>query len=180
MSLDNEASWRLSNLCNESHIWLIQVATNITKHSQNAEDAVGDLYLYLANKPNRKVFWGKSYNLIYCMRIIKTRFLNKAIKGNRIRFKGDMIAYDTPDVEYDIDKDIQLMETWERVQSELTRLKSTKQFAPATIFEMYMMTDDKMMDVAKKIGISKSTTFSCIKKIKKHMQTQIPNPCPNE
>jgi predicted DNA-binding protein YlxM (UPF0122 family) len=80
----------------------------------------------------------------------------------------------------DIDRDIQLMETWERVQIELSRLKSTKQFAPATIFEMYMMTDDKMMDVANKIGISKSTTFSCIKKIKKHLQNEIKNPFQNE
>ena len=91
-----------------------------------------------------------------------------------------MSEYDSEVDNYDYDKDMEIMKAYDDVKDELSRLKGTKLFAPATIYEMYWMSDDKMMDVAKKIGISKSTTFSCIKKIKQHLKNTIPNPFKDE
>lgn len=91
-----------------------------------------------------------------------------------------MSKWDTTDTPYDIDRDTELAGTYDDVLAELRRLKGTKQFAQAQIFEMYALTEDTMMDVANKIGISKSTTFSCIKKIKSHLKLNIQNPFGNE
>jgi len=180
MSLERECDWRLENLCRDSHIWLLQVATNITRHTENAEDAVSELYVYLQTTKNPKIFWGNSYNLIYCMRAIKSRWLNRVIRGCKTQSYSDMSKWDTTDTPYDIDRDMELAGTYDDVLAELRRLKGTKQFAQAQIFEMYALTDDTMMDVANKIGISKSTTFSCIKKIKGHLKFNIQNPFGNE
>jgi len=38
------------------------------------------------------------------------------------------------------------------------------------------MSDDTMIDVAKKIGISKSTTFISIKRIREHLKNTIRSP----
>lgn len=180
MSLDEECDWRLENLYKESHIWLLQAATNITKHSENAEDLVMDLYVYLGKKKNPNIFWGHSYNLMYCHRTLKTRWINKLDKMHRITYEDNMRKYDCEEGEYDMDRDIELMQTYDKVIDELTKLKGTKMFAQASIYEMYWMSDDKMMDVADKIGISKSTTFNAIKKIKTYLSQTIENPFGNE
>jgi predicted DNA-binding protein YlxM (UPF0122 family) len=48
------------------------------------------------------------------------------------------------------------------------------------IYEMYWNSDDTLQAVADKIGISKSTTFIAIKKIRKHLKLVIDNPFINE
>ena len=180
MSLDMECDWRLTNLYRDSHTWLLKASTNVTKNAEHAADLVSDLYLYLHNNKKQKIFWGNSYNLIYCQRYLQSRWISKRKLLHRFKFVEDMGEHDRELDEYDYDKDIEMMNTYDDVISELSKLKGTKLFARATIFEMYMLSDDKMLEVAKKIGISKSTTFSCIKKIKQHLKTTIPNPFRNE
>ena len=71
-SIEAECERRLTNLYNESHGWLLQVAYKITKHREASEDIVGELYEYLHLKKNTKLFWGQdSYNLLYCSKFIK-------------------------------------------------------------------------------------------------------------
>jgi DNA-directed RNA polymerase specialized sigma24 family protein len=176
MSFDEECDWRLENLFKESHIWLIQSATNITKNAENAEDLVSDLYCYIHKKRNQKIFWGVSYNLMYCYRYLQTRWINKIDKLKRISMEENMGKYDREDEEYDVDLDISVMNEYQNVLDELKRMKGTRQFAQASIYEMYWLTDDKMMDVANKIGISKSTTFTSIKKVREHLSRVIKNP----
>jgi transposase-like protein len=64
----------------------------------------------------------------------------------------------------------------ENVKKELQSLQVTKLWPAARLYEMYWMSDDTLNEVAQKIGISKSTTFLAIKKIRKHMQGVIDNP----
>jgi DNA-directed RNA polymerase specialized sigma24 family protein len=176
MSFEQECDWRLENLYKESHIWLLQAATNITKNRENAEDLVSDCYYYIHKKRNQKIFWGVSYNLMYCYRYLQTRWINKIDKLKRVSYEESMRKYDREDEEYDVDLDIRVMNEYQSVLDEIKRLKGTRQFAQASIFEMYWMTDDKMIEVAKKIGISKSTTFTSIKKIREHLSKTITNP----
>jgi DNA-directed RNA polymerase specialized sigma24 family protein len=176
MSLDEECDWRLENLYKESHIWLLQVATNTTKNADHAADMVSDLYLYLHNNKKQEIFWGVSYNLMYCLRYIQSRWINKREKNQRYKLYENMKDYDRPDEEYDIERDIEVMRAYDMVKSEVDNLKNTKYFAQAALYQMYWMTDDKLMDVANKIGISKSTTFNAIKKVKEHLKTVIKNP----
>lgn len=176
MSFDDECDWRLSNLYKESHIWLLQVATNTTKNAENAEDMVSDLYLYLHNNRKKEIFWGVSYNLIYCMRYIQSRWKNKRDKNKRYQLYDNMKEWDTTDTEYDIEKDLEIEMTYELVKEEVDALKNTKLFAQSALYKMYWYSDDKLIDVANKIGISKSTAFNAIKKVKDHLKSNIKNP----
>lgn len=180
MSLDEECNWRVENLYKESHIWLIQVATNTTKNAEHAMDMVSDLYVYLIKNKKSSIFWGVSYNLIYCMRYIQSRWISKREKNQRYKLYESMGSYDRPDEEYDIEKDIQIQIAYDSVMDEIQNLKKTRSFAQAHLYEMYWCSDDKMMDVANKIGISKSTTFNAISKIKNHMKSVIHNPFKDE
>lgn len=176
MSYEQECDWRLENLYKESHIWLIQVATNTTNDADNAADMVSDLYLYLHKHRKKEIFWGVSYNLMYCMRYIQSRWKSKREKLNRYKFKETMMDFDEPMEEYDMDRDVAIMREYDKVKEELKRLEQTKLFPQAKLYEMYWMSDDKIMDVADKIHLSKSTVFSAIKKIRNHMKDILDNP----
>jgi hypothetical protein len=49
-------------------------------------------------------------------------------------------------------------------------------WASARIFELYWMSEDTLDEVSNKIGISKSTTFLAVKKIRKYLESVIENP----
>ena len=170
---------RLEILFNESHTWLLKVSYNITKSYEESEDLVGDLYVYLHRKGSPKIHWKESYNLIYCMRFLQTRWINKVKKLNRYVYT-DTFNKNQPDEEYDIQRDIDVMQAYEDVKTELQKLKKTPLFPQAIIYDLYWMSDDNLNEVAGKIGISTSTTFKAIKRIRNHMKTIINNPFTNE
>ena len=78
--------------------------------------------------------------------------------------------------EYDEQRDRDIMKAYEDVINELKSLQTTKLWLAARLYEMYWMSDDNLNEVAAKIGISKSTTFLAIKKIRNHMKNVINNP----
>jgi len=178
-SVAQECTKRLENLYRQSHTWLLQVSFNICKNTEESEDLVMELYEYLHKKQNTKIFFDNSYNLIYCMHFIKHRWINKTKKLNRIQYQEEIIHND-PLEEYDVDRDLGIMKAYDEVMSEIQKLKKTKHFAPAMIYEIYWTSDDTLQEVADKIGISKSTTFIAIKKIRKHLKGIIKNPFINE
>ena len=173
---ENEYNIRLDILYRKHYIWLLQVGKNITKNKEEAEDLISELFLYLATKKNKKIFYKDSYNLMYCMRFMQTRWINYITKQNKAVKTDDMMVYDDLDDEYDIDKDVEMMETYEKVMSELKSLTQTKLWPRAKLFQLYYMTEDTMVEVAEKIGISKSTTFISIKKIREHLKKNINTP----
>ena len=174
-SVAEECTRRLENLYRQSHTWLLQVSFNICKKREESEDLVMELYEYLHKKQNVKIFYDNSYNLIYCMHFIKHRWINKTKKLNRIQYQEN-IYNDDPTEEYDLDKDLGIMKAYDEVMNEIKNLKKTKHFAPAMIYEIYWTSEDTLQEVADKIGISKSTTFIAIKKIRKHLKGIIKNP----
>jgi DNA-directed RNA polymerase specialized sigma24 family protein len=174
-SIAEECEKRLDTLYRESHTWLLQVSYNITKNREESEDLTMELYEYLIKKQNPKIFYLKSYNLMYCMAFLKHRWINKTKKLNRITYVGEFQTNE-PDEVYDVDRDIAIMKAHEEVQSEIKRLKKTKHFAPAMIYEMYWASEDTLQELADKIGISKSTCFIHIKKIRQHLKKVIDNP----
>lgn len=174
-SIATECAKRLETLYRDSHIWLSQVSYNITKNKEEAEDLTMELYEYLHKKQNPKIFYLNSYNLMYCMAFLKHRWINKTKKLNRVTYINEF-QLNEPDEVYDVDKDMAIMRAHEEVQSEIKRLKNTKGFAPAMLYEMYWGSDDTLQELADKIGISKSTCFIHIKKIRQHLQKTITNP----
>lgn len=173
--LITECEGRLTQLCLQSHQWLLNVAQHISGTKENAEDLVSELYEYLHIKCNPKIFWGNSYNIMYCSKFLKHRWLNKTKKLNRTTYVEEI--WDTElDVPYDLENDKRLEEAHSKVLCELKGLQKTKMWPAARIFELYYMSDRTLDRVACDIGISKSTTFLAVKKIRRYLQREIQNP----
>lgn len=179
-SLEMECERRLSNLYTESHEWLLKVANKVTKHQETSEDLVQELYEYLHKKKNIKLFWGpNSYNLKYCSKFIHHRFINKTKKLNRTSYVENLIDNRLEEV-YDTDRDLDIERAHKQVIEELKHLSKSKMWASAKIFELYWMSEDTLDEVSNKIGISKSTTFLAVKKIRKYLEQVIDNPFKEE
>ena len=174
-SIQQQCTIRLENLYKNSHIWLLKASHNITGNADDAQDLVQDLYQYLLEKCNPKLFYLDSYNLLYLHRFLTHRWINRRKKNSRISYVGE-IYNDDPAEEYDIEKDQSVMNAYNEVMQELERLKKTRGWASARLFELYWCSEDTLQEVADKIGISKSTVFIAIKKIRKHMAQVIQNP----
>jgi len=174
-SLQLECNKRLTNLYNQSNGWLLNEAKKITKNQVEAEDLCSELFEYLHLKCNAKIFWGDSYNLFYCNKFLHSRFMNKVKKLNKTILVEEM-PDEAEDIPYDEEWDIRLQEAHEEVMHELSKLKVTRQWPQAKIFELYWMSSDTLDEVSKKIGISKSTTFISVKKIRKYLENILDNP----
>lgn len=175
-SIELECERRLANLFVESNTFLIRSAKKITKNQEEAEDLVQELYEYLHNKRNVKLWWGdNSYNIMYCTKFLTHRFYNKTKKLNRVTYV-ETFNNEEVDIPYDEEKDITIEKIHEEVIAELKRLETTKMWPQSKIFQLYWMSDDTLDEVAKKIKISKSTTFLAVKKIRKYLEQVIENP----
>jgi DNA-directed RNA polymerase specialized sigma24 family protein len=175
-SMQEQCNKRLDTLYRESHTWLLKASYNICKSMIESEELVSDLYVYLSKECREKLWWGNSYNLIYCQKFLKHRWYNRAEKIGRYIHTGDITIMDKEYEIYDEDRDIAVMQAYDNVRKELQSLQVTKLWPQARLYEMYWMSEDTLNEVAQKIGISKSTTFLAIKKIRKHMQGVIDNP----
>jgi len=178
-SLHAECSNRLQTLYLESHSWLINIAKNVTKDQTNAEDLVQDLYLYLSEKCNPNIFWGKSYNIMYCQQFLKHRWINKAKKNSKMFYREEIHSNEM-DIPYDETKDLEMQTAFDEVQSELKRLETTKLWPQSKIFQLYWCSEKTLDEVAKDIKISKSTTFLAVKKIRNYLKEVIKNPYEND
>jgi len=177
-SLQAECDKRLSVLYHDKHRWLISEAKKLTKNLEEAEDLVQELFEYLHIKQNPKLFWGESYNIFYCNKFLFSRYMNKTKSLNRTELMGDVrveLLWEE-DVPYDEEFDMELERAHNEVINELKSLSVTRLWPSAKIFELYWMSDDTLDETAKKIGISKSTTFIAVKKIRKYLQQTIKSP----
>ena len=175
-SIAIECHRRLTNLYTESNIWLVREAKKITKNKEEAEDLVQELFEYLHLKQNPKLWWGDtSYNLFYCNKFLHSRFMNKVRKLNRTTYV-EVMPDREDDIPYDEERDLIIQKAHDEVVNELKRLSVTRQWPQAKIFELYWMSSDTLDEVSKKIGISKSTTFISVKKIRKYLENTLENP----
>jgi DNA-directed RNA polymerase specialized sigma24 family protein len=172
---------RIEVLFKEHGVWLIQSATNITKNPQDAEDLVGDLYIYLLEKGTPKLYYRDSINALYCYRFLQTRWINKVVKRDKVRITSDIYhpKYEPIDEEYSSELDDEIMKSFELVQQELQRLSITREWSKVRLFELYYGSEDTMVQVANKIGICKSTMFMNLKKVREHLKQTVPNPFQN-
>lgn len=175
-----EVKQRLETLHIKHHIWLLQSAKNITKNKEDAEDLISDLYIYLLEKGNPLLYYDNSFNLMYCYRFLQTRWINKINKSKKMLVSDIDDNFDCEEVPYDVENDTMIMKAYEEVTKELDRLSKTRMWPKAKLFQLYYNNDDTMIEVANKIGISKSTTFISIKKIREHLKSIIDNPFNNE
>jgi len=172
--MNKELNQRLDTLYRKHHEWLMAVAYNLSQNVDTANDLVGELYIYLGEKNNEKLYYLDSFNLKYCQLFLSSRFINKVNRDKKMvitdSFKDNM------DSEYDIEGDNRLEDSWNELKDELESLKKGNMWSSAQLYEMYQFENLTMEQLSKRIGISKSTTFLNIKKIKEHLRDNINNP----
>ena len=82
-SIDVEINQRLGILYSKHNDWLQAVSYNLCKNKDVSQDLVQELYLYLGEKQNPKLYFNDSFNLLYCYNFISSRFINFIKRENR-------------------------------------------------------------------------------------------------
>lgn len=167
-SLEIEIQTRLGTLYLKHNDWLQAVSYNLTKNKPIAEDLVQDLYLYLGEKKNPKLFFQDSFNLLYCHNFLRSRWINLVKRENKNIYPTKW--RDEEDAPYDSETDLNNQEVFDEIKKEIDYLQSTSMWSSAKIYELYVFGDKTMEELSKDIGISKSTTFLNVKKIKQHLK----------
>ncbi len=175
-SLHIEINKRLGVLYNNHHQWLTAVAYNKSKDKQLSQDLVQDLYVYLAEKQNPKIFFNDSFNLLYCYNFLSSRFINYIKRKNKTTNIENTEQLDKPIDTYNVQEDKRLEHAYDCIKKELDTLKSSRMWSSAKLYELYAFSDLTMEELSSEVGISKSTTFLNIKKIKLYLKDKIDNP----
>jgi len=177
-SMHNECNQRLDILYRMHGEWINNITLNMCKNKGVTEEVVSDLYLYLAEKCNPKLFYKESYNLHYVYMFLKTRALNLLKRNGKVQTLPE--NWDLVDNDYDIEYDNRIERAYSDVKEELENMKKRKGWSSAVIYSHYWMSDKTFDEVSKEIGISKSTTFLAVKKTKLHLKNNIQNPFEND
>ena len=177
--MDLEKSRRLDVLYRKHNDWLLKVALNLSRNTNDAEDMVQNLYIYLATKGTPNIYYLDSYNLKYCYSFIRTRFINSKKAKKLDITDDDLLNIDISDIEYNYIEDQIIEETYNNVKSLLKQMKGTnKKWGQSLIFEMYNNTENKMTidSLSNKLNLSRSTVFLTIKYVKEVIKQEIENP----
>ena len=168
---------RLGTLYIKHHKLFMGTAYNITKNEVIAEDLVQDLYVYLGEKCREKLWYKDSFNLLYCINFLQTRYLNKVKRDKKILYSGD-IKNNIIDNEYNTEFDEKLDRAYDSVVEEVNRLQKTNMWTSAKLYSLFWIENPEMTlkELSETIGISNSTSFIHIKKVKEHLKNNINNP----
>ena len=175
-----ENNKRLEVLFRKHNEWLRAVAFNICNDKDMTDELVSDLYLYLAEKGNEKLYYKDGgFNLGYCNSFLKSRFINKIKSNNRYsEYEPDE---NIPQSEYNEEYDKSLDNTYDEVKEFLKSKKNNKDWVSAKIAELYYFGKGFTIEgLAKEVGVSKSTVFLHIKSMKKEIRNNINNPFDGE
>ena len=170
--IGSENRQRLEVLYRNHYKWLVDSAVYITRNRTEADDLIGDLFVYLGEKENPKLWYADSFNLKYCQSFFKTRWLNKVKRDG----KSISRIVEREDDPYDEVFDKRLEDAYDEIIKELERLKIEKHWSSARLFEIYWFGDKTMAEVSQEIGISNSTTFLNVRSIKQHLKQNCTNP----
>lgn len=174
-SIEWENHWRLENLFKKHHNQLKTFSKQMSSGDTDLEnDIVGDLYLYLT-KPNPKIWFADSFNLIYCKAFINSRILNWKQREKRMIKMGER-RYDLADTEYDDTLDKRIDEEYNKLIEHLNQKKKEKGWQSYMLFEIYHFGENTMQELSSKIGLSKSTIFLNTRKVKRELKETLNNP----
>ena len=176
--VQSENNIRLDTLYRQSHNWLLAVSYNFCKDKEVADELVGTLYLYLAEKCNPALWYLNSFNLMYAHSFLKSRFLNKIKADKRnVQLPNE---WDSTDVEYNVEDDEKFERAYSEVLDEFKRMERTKLWPASKLAQLYYYDEKVTLDkLSEKIGICKSTSFTQIKKAKLHIRENVKSPFKN-
>lgn len=175
-----EKDKRLKVTFEKHNDWLRKYTYNLTESFDLTDELVSELYLYLAEKGNEKLYWKDGgYNLGYCTKFIKSRFFNSIKKRNKFvdkEINDDLLNFDSNE-EYNESID----NTYEEIKNLLKSKQTSPKWVSAKIAELYYFGKGFTIEgLAKEIGVSKSTVFLHIKSMKKEIKKTVKNPYKEE
>ena len=178
--MSKENSKRLEVLYRKHNEWLRKVAWNLCGDVDMVDDLVSELYLYLAENGNEKMYYHDgSFNLGYCNSFLKSRFINKVKSNNR--FTEYNANEEIPESEYNEGFDRSLENTYDGIKTYLKSKQTKDDWVSAKIAELYYFGKGFTIEsLAKEVGVSKSTVFLHIKAMKKEIKKNIDNPFEND
>ena len=170
----NENNKRLEVLYKKHDKWLRQVSWNICKDKNMVDDLVAELYLYLAEKKNEKIYYLDSFNLQYCRSFISSRFINRIKIENKFTNEVDDNRLED---DYDTQFDKGIDNTLQQIKTFLKQKQKGPKWVSAKIAELYYFGDKKTIEgLASEIGVSKSTIFLHIKSVRNEIKENFDNP----
>jgi DNA-binding transcriptional regulator GbsR (MarR family) len=175
-----ENNRRLDILYRMKNDWLMSAAYNITKNRELAKELVAELYSYIAERGNQNIWYGNDdFNMMYLHAFLRTRHINAIKQSGKVQSLPDW--HDEIEEEYNEEADIRIQKCYDDIVDEIQQLQKTKMWSSARLAELYFFSDDKMTldKLSKDIGISKSTSFLNVKKIKQHIRLTKKNPFRN-
>ena len=143
----------------------MQVAFNLTQDTDNAEDLIQEVYVYLMEmKDIEKIRYNGTVNLFYIYKTIKSKFLNSIKKSKKITIlpiEEDFLEIE--DLEYDIEKDAEF-----EVMLEKTKhlLENQVHWFDARLLSIYLEESHSIASLHKTTGISKSSIWTSLNKTK--------------
>lgn len=169
----DENTKRVELLHIKHRTWLDKVAFNITGDVNESDDLISDLYLYLLEKGTQRIWYEDgTFNLQYCRSFLLTRWVNKVKIKNRYTNQ----EVELEDIPYNVEEDLRIQQTYDKLIEELENLKKTKLWASAQLASMYWFSEDTLESLSEKIKVSKSTTFLNVRKIREHLKNTLENP----
>ena len=174
MKENRENNARLEVLYRKHDKWLRQCTWNICKNKDMVDDLVSELYLYLGEKNNEKLYFLDSFNLQYCRSFISSRFINRIkIENKFTNTVDDNRLEETYDTQFDEGID----DTLQKIKTFLKQKQKGPKWVSSKIAELYYFGDKKTIEsLASEIGVSKSTIFLHIKSIRNEIKDNFDNP----
>lgn len=175
--VSNETKKRLDILHRNHYGWLYAVGFKVSKSKDVTEDLIQELYVYLSERDSADLYYKDSFNLQYCRTFILSRFYNLIKVENR--WSEIPLNYDEEDRPYDIEHDLKIEEGYNDLIKELDKMKKMKGWSSAMLAEMYWLGNMTFEQLSNEIGISKSTAFLNVRKVKERLKENLKNPFKN-
>lgn len=172
--MSNETIKRLEILHKNHYDWLYSCIFKISKSQRISEDLIQELYLYLSERDDEALYFKDSFNLQYCRSFLLSRFYN--LKKIENRFSEISSDYEKEDEPYNEEEDKKLQQTYNEIVDEIHNMQRQKGWSSAKLAELYWFSDMTFEQLASEIGISKSTAFLNVRKVKLKLQNKFKNP----
>ena len=172
--ISNDTIKRLDVLHRKHYQWLYSVGFKISKSQITTEDLIQELYIYLLERDDKELYYEDSFNLQYCRTFILSRFYNLVKVENR----WDTISadYDEEETPYNEEFDMKVEKAYNDLIKELESMKKMKGWSSAMLAELYWFGNMTFEELASEIGISKSTAFLNVRKVKERLKEKLNNP----
>lgn len=172
--ISNDTIKRLDVLHRKHYQWLYSVGFKISKSQITTEDLIQELYIYLLERDDKELYYEDSFNLQYCRTFILSRFYNLVKVENRWDTISD--DYDEEETPYNEEFDMKVEKAYNDLIKELEGMKKMKGWSSAMLAELYWFGNMTFEELASEIGISKSTAFLNVRKVKERLKEKLNNP----